>query len=204
MNLQKTVSVSGKLLTLFRTLRKVLLVCGIVVAAVLAVLTAVNCIWPDVPIGTDYHMIDVGPLTFELAEDFAPDEDSVLRFAWGYAALGLLCAVAAWFALGCICDILAPMSEGAPFTAQAAGSFKKLAWCSVVLGIAVNVGGVLQTVSALRTWNIEALLAGGAVRGVTANYTLDLGFLVVFFLLMLMHHVFGYAAELQRLSDETL
>ena len=204
MNLEKTVSAAKKLLGFFRALKKVLFISCIAAAAVLLVLTVVKWAFPEAVIGTDYHMIDIGPFTFELAEDRAPEAGSVLRYARGCVLLAVLCAAVGWYALGCVCSILQPMSEGTPFPAASAQSFKKLAWCGVAMGVAVNASSVLQTASALRMWDISALLAGGGVTRVTANYTLDLSFLVVFFLLMLMHHVFAYAAQLQQLSDETL
>ena len=42
------------------------------------------------------------------------------------------------------------------------------------------------------------------IRSVTVNYTFDLGFVIVFFVLLLMSYIFSYGAQLQQLSDETL
>ena len=75
---------------------------------------------------------------------------------------------------------------------------------ALVLGVVQNIAGAVETTNAVRHFGLDRLVAGGQIRSVTANYTFDLSFLVVFFVLLLMSYIFRYGAELQQLSDETL
>jgi len=73
-----------------------------------------------------------------------------------------------------------------------------------VLGVVQNVAGAVETVNAIRNFGLDRLVTGGQIVSVTANFSVDLTFLLVFFLLLLTSYIFRYGAELQKLSDETL
>ena len=77
---------------LFKILRTLIAVALVVMFAVLSALTIANWVNPDTVIGTDPELVDIGPLTLELAQAHRPDNGTVLRYAWAYAGMG----AAAW------------------------------------------------------------------------------------------------------------
>ena len=204
MELKKLSSTAGKLNVFFKVLQKILVVTTIVAACVLAVLTIANVVDPGTVIGTELNVVDIGPISIELVEEHTPSNTRILAYAWIYAGLGALCAAVICLGLGYIRKILMPMAEGRPFHADTSRYLKKLAVLSLVLGIAQNVGGAVEAFSALRSFGLDKLVESGIIRSVTINYTLELGFIVVFFVLLLMSYIFAYGAQLQQLSDETL
>lgn len=204
MNIDKLSSTARKLGVFFKVIQKVVWISMLVVLCVLTVLTIVNAVKPGAVIGTDLNVLDVGSISIELAEEHTPDNASILGYTWAYALLGGACAAVIYLALGYIRKILAPMAEGSPFHQDTARYLKKLAILSLILGIVQNAGGIVQTVFALRSFGLGSLAESGAIRSVTANFTLELGFVVVFFVLLLMSYIFSYGAQLQQLSDETL
>lgn len=204
MNIDKLTSIARKLNVFFRVMQKIVAITTFVMLCVLMVLTAANAVNPDTVIGTELNILDIGPISIELAEESAPDNANILSYAWIYGGLGALCAVVICLGLGYIRKILAPMAEGSPFHPDTSRYLKKLAVLSLVLGVAQNVGSAVEAASALRSFGLDKLVESGTIRSVTVNYTFDIGFIVVFFLLLLMSYIFSYGSELQKLSDETL
>lgn len=176
----------------------------IAVIAILAVLTAVSGADGSLPIGTKMSTLEIGQLSLELAEEYLPDTGSLLCCLWIYVGLGAAAAAVICVGLGYIRRILAPMAAGIPFHKDTASYFRKLAYLSLALGVIQNVGAWVETASALHVFALDRLVDSGIVRSVTANFTLELGSVVFFFVLLLMSHVFSYGTELQQLSDETL
>lgn len=204
MNIDKLSSTARKLGKFFKILQKIVLVCAIVMLSVLLVLTIANAVNPNAVIGTQLNSVDIGGVTLVLAEELTPDNNSILAYVWVYAALGIVSAAVVWIALGYIRKILSPMGEGSPFHPETARYIKKLAILSLALGIAQNIGGAVSTLAALKFFGLDKLVENGVITSVSANFTLELGFIVVFFILLLMSYIFSYGAELQQLSDETL
>ncbi len=204
MNIDKLSSTARKLGKFFKILQKIVLVCAIVMLSVLLVLTIANAVNPNTVIGTQLNSVDIGGVTLVLAEELTPDNNSILAYVWVYAALGIVSVAVVWLALGYIRKILSPMGEGRPFHPDTAHYIKKLAILSLVLGIAQNIGGAVSTLAALKSFGLDKLVENGVITSVSANFTLELGFIVVFFILLLMSYIFSYGAELQQLSDETL
>ena len=120
------------------------------------------------------------------------------------AGVGALGAALICTGLGYIRKILAPMAEGRPFHPDTAVYIRKLAIVSLILGIAQNIGAFAETFSALRSFGLDSLIDAGIIQSVSVNFTLELGFIIVFFVLLLMSYLFSYGAQLQQLSDETL
>ena len=204
MNEMKMMKTAAKLDAFFKVLQKVVAIGIGVMVIVIAVLTVVNAVNPDAVIGEDFHMIDLGPVTLELAEEQTPDNTAVLGYAWFVVAFGIAAAVVICWALGCLRKILAPMKEGRPFDASVSCNIKKIGYAVLAWGVISNVGKAVETSMALRYFNIDALSAVGEIRSVTVSYTFDISFVIVFFLLLLVSYIFRYGAELQQLSDETL
>jgi len=204
MNIEKLARTAGKLDVLFRVLRKIMFICAIALVCVMCVLTIVNFINPEAKIGEDFNLVDIGPVTFELAEELEPDNRTILIYAWIYTALGLAAAAVVYISLGLVRKILEPMAHGLPFHRDTASHIKKLGFCCLALGIAQNIGGVVEAVTAMNTFDLNNLIDSGTIHSITLNVQFDLTFIVVFFILLLLSYVFAYGSELQQLSDETV
>lgn len=190
--------------TVARIAKNVIGVTGIVMICVLIVLSIANHMDPNTVIGTELNIVDIGPLSIELMEEYTPDNDAILRYAWVYGVLYALIAAAVYVGLGYVQKILAPIAEGNPFHPETAVYLKKFAYVSLILGLINNVSEIIGTTVALRSFNLDKLLASDIIQSISVNYEIDLGFVIVFLVIMLMSYIFSYGAELQKLSDETL
>lgn len=191
---------AGRLEILFKVVQwlvAILIVVMVVVAIVLTVLSAFGF----AAIGEGFRSVDIGPLTLELSYDQAPDKASVLVFSWSVILLAAAASGAAFWACGCIRKILKPMAEGNPFHATVSDNIKRVGYAILIWGVVRNLGGWVEASQAKRYLNLEAV---GNIRSVSVNYSLDLSFLPVFFLMLLVSYIFRYGTELQKLSDETL
>lgn len=204
MHINKLSTTAKRLNVFFKVLQKIIGISTIVVLCVLVVLTIVNSVNPNTVIGTELNKLVIGSVIIELAEDYTPDNTSILGYAWGYAILGAISAVVICVGLGYIRKILDPMAVGSPFHPDTSRYLKKLAILSLILGAIQSAGSAVETTSALHSFGLDNLVESDIIRSVTANYTVELGFIVVFFVLLLMSYIFSYGSELQKLSDETL
>ena len=202
--MEKMMRISKKLDTFFKVVQKLVLIgMGVAIIAA-AVVTAANGMYPDAVIGEGFQSVEIGSVTIELAAELAPDNGRILGYLWSVIALGAASAAFLYYACGIVRKVLAPMTEGRPFDSSVGQNIKKIGYISLMLGLVQNVASMVQTAAAVRTFELAALADSGAVKSITANYTFDLSFLIVFFVLLLMAHIFNYGAELQQLSDETL
>lgn len=204
MDVQKMTSMAGKLETFFKVMQRIVGIAVIVVICVLTALTVANAVNPDTVIGTGFNVLEIGGVSIELEEAYAPDNTAVLWYAWGYAVVGALWGGCLYVGMGYLRKMLLPMAEGRPFHPETAGHIRKLAVLSLILGVVDNAGGFLEAVSAVWLFKLDALQDVGAIRSVTVEHSFDLSFVVVFFVLLLISCVFAYGAQLQQLSDETL
>jgi len=202
--MEKLMSISKKLDTFFKVMQKVVIIGMAVAVLVTAVLTVANAVNPNAVIGEDFHIVDIGPLTIELAPELAPDNATILAYVWVVLLLGAVSAALVYYAFGLIRRILRPMSQGQPFDADVSRSLRRMSYISLALGVVRNAGAMIETAAAVKAFDLAAIADGGAVQSITANYTFDLSFLVLFFVLILMSYIFRYGSELQQLSDETL
>ena len=204
MNKEKMIRTARGLDTLFKTLRRIIVIAMAAAVCVMAVLTVVHWVNPAAVIGEGFESLDLGTVTVELAPESAPTAGEVLGYAWLVIALGSVCAALIWYIFGQIRQSLAPMKEGTPFQASVSQSIRRMAWVSLALGAAQNIGRMIEVNAVIGRFDINQLLASGQIRSITANYTLDMTFVLVFFGLRLVSYIFRYGEELQQLSDETL
>lgn len=204
MNIEKLSSAAAKLGNFFRAVRKIIFIVCIVMVAALAILSVVNLVNPNAVIGEGLNSVDLGPVTFVLNPSHTPTNGSILGYAWVYALLALVSAAVIYTALGYICKILEPMAQGLPFRNDISLHVKKLGYSCLALGIAQNIGRIVETISAMRVFGLERLADSSYLQSITYNIEIELGFILVFFILLLMSRVFEYGAELQKLSDETV
>lgn len=201
---KKLIETARKLNTFFKVIQKIVGIAIIAAACVLIVLTIASALNPESEISTGLNVIDIGPLSIELAEEIAPDNTHILIYVWIYSALAVICAAVIYLGLGYVRKILAPMAEGSPFHPQTARYIKKLAILSLILGVVQNAEKAIEAFTALHLSGLDKLAESEMIRSVGVNYGLELDAVIVFFLLLLMSYVFEYGAQLQKLSDETL
>lgn len=207
MNLEKMKKMAGGLEKFAGVLQKSIVICMIAAVCVAAVLTIANAVKPGIVIGENLNTVDVGNLTFELAEEAQLENGEALSLVWIVLALDAVYVAGFWYILKVFRRILLPMKEGNPFSGTVCRDIRKSAWAVMVTGVISNLVTMLEV--AVEMNQIMPRLEEGAlgsylIRNITVNYTFDAGFLVVFAILMLVAWIFAYGAELQKLSDETL
>lgn len=174
---------------------------------VLGVLTVANAVNPDSVIANGFYTVDIGPITIKLTESYSPDDNNmVLAYAWIGSGLAAVAVVAIYYAFGQVRKILQPMAEGNPFHHPVSLNIRKMSYVSIVLGIVANIASFIETFNAVHTINNMNLLEhveDGTIQSITANFNVDLTFLIVFFTLLLVSYIFRYGEELQQQVDET-
>jgi len=203
MNLEKMKRMAVGLDKFAGVLQKIMVICMIAAVCVVAVLTVANAVKPGISIGENLNSVDVGHLTIEVDPEEQPENGEILTLAWITLALDGVYVAGIWYILGIFRRILQPMKAGNPFSAAVSKDIRKTGWAVVVMGVIANLVTMLEVMAEWRMWGQKAA-EGMFVRSVTVNYTFDVGFLVVFAILMLVSWIFEYGAELQKLSDETL
>lgn len=206
--MDKLIKTAKRLDTFFKVLQKIIKITMIVVVCVLGVLTIANIVNPDAIIANGFYSVDIGPITIKLTESYSPEDNNmVLAYAWIGVGLAAIAVVAVYYAFGQVRKILQPMSEGNPFHPTVSTNIRKVAYVSVVLGIVANVASYIEAFNAIKmidSLNLLEYVKEGIIQSITANFNMDLTFLVVFFCLLLMSYIFRYGEELQQQVDETL
>jgi hypothetical protein len=206
--MNKLMNTAKKLDTFFKVLQKIMKITLIVVVCILAVLTIANFVTPDEVIANGYYSVDLGSITIELTESYSPQDNHMfLAYLWLGIGPAAIVVIALYYALGQIRKILKPMSEGNPFDSTVSVNIRKIAYVSIVLGIVANVASFIETFVAIKMidrFNLLENVKEGTIQSVTANFSMDVTFLVVFFILLLISYIFRYGEELQQQVDETL
>lgn len=158
---------------------------------------------PDM-IGTSYENIDIGFIELEVAPAFAPGKWAVLLQAAITLIVGCRLAYDARWGVGCIREILRPMIDEKPFDSIVSTNLKKLAKLSIRLGILWNIITLTEQIMTVFVYDLPGLLIGEKIAHISANFTVDLSFLIYWAILLLLSYVFRYGEQLQQLSDETL
>lgn len=201
---KKMIGTAQKLDVLFKILQ-VIIVVGLIASCIIMIaLTVINRMNPDVLSGAVNYSFTMGPASVELTPEQTPDFATVLPLGWVAFALSGTAALAVWFCLKYIRDILKPMKQGNPFHSEVVKDFKKLAWVVMITGIVRNIVNWVGTGIAVAQWNLAELANVAGIQSVQVNVDFEFGFLVVFFGLLLMSYIFEYGTSLQQLSDETL
>lgn len=199
--LQKTAKI---LCVCIKVIQTVLIVCAIVANVILAVLTIAELINPATVIGDELNIVEIGFLKIGLTADNVPSDLIILGIGWISTGAALIISTLIYFALSRVRFILEPMIEGDPFNKDTSKYFKHLAWFTLTIGFVGNIMKIVETVSYMNTYKLRELLVGGNVESLSTVLNFDCGFVIVFFVLLLMSYIFDYGAELQQLSDETL
>ena len=204
METKKMMKTAGVLNKLFKILQRLIVVGMTVAIIVTSVLTVVNMVNPDAVIGEGFANVELGPLELTVDNEFAPDNAGILTFCWIVLALGSTNAVAIWFCLKYLRNILEPMQNSNPFHKNTAGNFKKLAWIVLAMGIISNIVEAIAVQVAVKQWHLMELVQADGIQKISVQMDGDLYFILIFFGLLLLSYIFHYGASLQQLSDETL
>ena len=155
-------------------------------------------------IGTGYEKFDLGFVELEVAPAFAPNKWLVLA----QAAFTLLVSCRLFYdgrrGVGYIREILKPMIVEKPFDSIVSTNLKKLARLSIVIGILWNINILAEQIMMVFVYGLPDLLIGEKILHITANFRIELSFLICWVILVLLSYVFHYGEQLQQLSDETL
>lgn len=201
MEMENMMNTAKKLDTMFRVLQWLMLIFLAVAVLSVSVLTIVALRNPDALVEGAVYSLSLGPVTLELASGYTAESQAILTCIWVILIMGSTSVLAGYFCFKYLRNILAPMQQGNPFHEDASRNLKKLAWVVLVLGIIRNLTNLTGGIAVMKLVDFAAFEAFNAA---TVHMDLELGFLLVFFGLLLLSYIFHYGAVLQKLSDETL
>ena len=198
-------STARKIDTVFKILDVLISIAGVALLVGLAIIGAAFLFQLDPEmVGTGYNTVRLGFLELQIADMYAPDPYHVLKVMAAQLALSLVMVLVARLCVKCIRQILKPMVENKPFDGAVSANLKKMAKYSLVYGITANVIELLSGIALIRGYDLDMLIMHEMIPHAEFQFSMDLGFLVVWGILLLLSYVFRYGEELQQLSDETL
>lgn len=202
--LAKMAKMAKILNSILKVLRILLLIGAAIIIAVVSMCTIVFLVKPELMSDMNLTKLILNSLTFELSQGFTIDGGAALAHLWTMAILAALNAVLLYAGLGYVREMLQPIADRRPFDCSVGQNIRKISFIWLAMGIAQSVGSAISGMAVARIIDHAELMGGTAIGSVAVNYDLDLGFLLVFFFLLMLSYIFNYGAELQQLSDETL
>lgn len=203
--MEKLIKTAKILDRVFKILDVIVKIAAIFIIVGLLIITASYLFdLPPAVIGSGWESVDFGFVSIAVEEPAVPELDRLLCMAAIEFVLALVALVFAHLIIKCVCGILAPMMEGAPFHDTVSRDLRKLAKYELLLGIAWNCWEIINGLMTVRAFDLSQLLTNDMVNQVTFHYQFDLSFLLVSAAFLLLSYIFRYGEELQRLSDETL
>ena len=203
--MNKLQNTAKKLDTVFHVLNIFLSIAFVALIVCLALIAAAFIFKLDpYMIGSGYNSLSFGNLDLTIAQAYAPNPKLVLVLVAIQSVLALVICVITRLSVNCIRNILAPMKMGEPFHSAVSSNLKKLGKFILVLGISTHCIEAFTTGLFVGGFDLEGLLIGEKITGITYNSTFDMTFLVFAAMMFLLSYVFQYGEELQQLSDETL
>ena len=203
--MEKIKKTAGHLDTFFKILHTCTGIAAITAAVGMGLILAALLLGIDPDrIGTGYASISIGFLALEIAPEYAPAQQTVLIQAAVLLGFGFALSLVCRRFVAVLRRILAPMTQGEPFRAEAGKNLSDLAKLSIVIGIVANAAMLTFQAMTVFALGLPQLLVSEKITHVTGNFTADLSFLAFSAVLFLLSYVFRYGEELQQLSDETL
>ena len=149
----------------------------------------------------EFTGLDLGAMTFELAEVDIP----MLKYVFLCEMLPAMVLMGyGWLVLRIILQILTPMKNGQPFDGSIADQMKKLCWLTVGGGVCSQLIGAASAVLMYKAYDFSTLFLNDHIIGVKLNLEMDMGFVVLALIWYMLSCIFRYGEELQKQSDETL
>lgn len=148
--------------------------------------------------------LDLAFVKFHLADDFQAVTGMVRLYAVvGLIAAGVILFMAAYVSR-ILRRILEPMKEGRPFEADIPENLKKTAWIVLIGGAIVQIIGIIERLLMVRAFPMEQIFSSEAITKLEYVVTMDLSFVLYFFIILFLSYIFAYGQALQQESDETL
>ena len=159
---------------------------------------------PPQMIGTGWGRVDVGFVTFTVADPYLPDHQIILCQLAAKIFLSFLCLIPSLSIVKSFRAILTPMKNGEPFHNTISIHLGKVARYVCFLGIGINLLQIISSILLIRAYDLNILLLSEKIPHAEFHFIFDLSFLLISGILLLLSYVFRYGEELQQLSDETL
>lgn len=195
MSLEKTLQLTKKLLKIARVCT---IVIGLIVIA--AILVVFNT---DLMSQQMTGSVLLGNLKVILTQQGMTETMLNLSFLpWSVVVIVAYCIIF-YLSLRELGIIVDQALQSSVFEKQISTGLSHLAWY-VIAGGVVNLVSTFFSAVRLNAMNLAALFNPWLVSGIEMQYTVNLKFLAVAFVLFLLSKVFAYGATLQQLSDETL
>lgn len=201
--MEKLMTTSKKLDFVFGVMQKIIIAVAAIMLVVVPTLFFINTDTVNSD-GNGYNIIDINGIRLEISEKFAPDTKEFLVYMGVTTTLAIAIVTVIYCMISIIRKILKPMTEGCPFDKSVGYNIRKIANMTIILGLLANAFSAVETIGTIFLFRLSELFAEGAVRKVSANLSFDVTFFIVYFILLLISHIFIYGTELQKLSDETL
>ena len=194
-----------KIIKTSKTIRAILKVLFWVVAVVSVVILAAILVALFMKGGTALDggfSITLGNYSLLLNQEYSSQQLTSLHFMT-FAKVALFGTLSCYI-IRVLLNVFEPMSQGKPFSTTISVALKKLAYAILIMGI-INL--VLQIATNLIFYNvfdIPSLFNADRVESCSISIVSDGSFIIWFFILRLVGHIFKYGETLQQLSDETL
>ena len=201
--MEKLMKTSEKLDFFFKTMQIVIIIAAVLLLVATTSLT-VSSLYDSSTVHTGSKVIDISGIRLEINEEFAPDTKEFLVYTWVMDLTVLTIGAVIYYVTSVIRKILQPMKEGCPFDKSVGYNIRKIANATIILGILANVLSAVNTIGTIYIFRLSDIFQEGVVSQVSANLSFDVTFFIVYFILLLISHIFNYGTELQKLSDETL
>ncbi|MBO5252450.1 MAG: hypothetical protein J6C51_00715 [Clostridia bacterium] len=182
--------------------RVVYTVCSVFVW-VLPITAVLLLIFGEQVIADGTYTVTLGMLTLEFAEEYMPFEAVKFRVIAGLLSVAVLLVFVCWF-IRVIQSVLEPMKEGKPFESAVSDKLKKLSFITLIGGGVLSVAKLVGEVVLCKMYDLESIFLNENIISCTAEFNLDMTFLLAFGVLYLLSYIFRYGEELQKQSDETL
>ena len=148
--------------------------------------------------------LDLDFVKLHLAGEYGAAAGSLLSYIDIILITGCLSCIAIRYGLGVLRSVLAPAKEGRPFDGEATAGLRKLAWVILAGGGLIQLLGILGRVWLVKSLPMDVIFSSPAIESVEYVFTLDFGFVWMFFVVLLLSRIFEYGQVLQQESDETL
>ena len=182
--------------------RVVYTVCSVFVW-VLPITAVLLLIFGEQVISDGTYTVTLGMLTLEFAEEYMPFEAVKFCVIAGLLSVAVLLVFVCWF-IRVIQSVLEPMKEGKPFESAVSDKLKKLSFITLIGGGVLSVAKLVGEVVLCKMYDLESIFLNENIISCTAEFNLDMTFLLAFGVLYLLSYIFRYGEELQKQSDETL
>lgn len=173
-------------------------------AVFLFIITCVFLFGFDKIRGQIENTVELGPLKIFLSDSAGADGGLMKSHYILMLVTGIVLCVTVSVCIRFIRQVLSPMKEGRPFTPESVSSLKKTAWTVLIGGGISQVMNFIMVAILRASYPFDKILSGQGIDSYQLSYHLDIGFILLFFIILSLSYIFAYGQQLQQESDETL